>query len=104
MIRDITSQLKNSWNRARGCQCWLLGRFWGSERCSTIGIGWKSGKRQRISLIGRPLKCSSASSGGIRSLSSWVSTVESSGIDGPARISLNNRINKKKQLKTAKNK
>ena len=63
----------------------MLERFQGSEGCLTIGINWKSGKGRRILLIKRPLKCSSASSEGIRSLSSWVSTVESSGIDGSNR-------------------
>ncbi len=85
-IIDIVFQLKNNWNRAKECQYLLRSRFRGWPAWDFIEIGSKLGKERRISEIGRFWKFSAASSGGIKKLFSFLSAVESLGIEGAIKI------------------
>jgi hypothetical protein len=75
-------QLKNSLKRRNRCQCWLRSRFWGLLKCFVIGIGVKSSKERSKSFIEQFIKDSTALSELNKAWFSFLSAVESSGIEG----------------------
>jgi hypothetical protein len=75
-------QLKNSLKRRNGCQCWLRSRFWGLTECFVIEIDVKSDKGRSKSFTEQSVKDSIVSSELNKAGFSFLSAVESSGIEG----------------------
>ena len=80
-IKDIVSQLEKSLKSRKRCQCLSLRRFKERPEWILIEIDVKSDKKRNKSLISQSKKDSAASSELNKSLFSFLSAVESSGIE-----------------------